>query len=88
MISCEEAVGRLWDYVEHTLEAEDRQQIDDHISVCRRCCGEADFAGELRGFLGTHAAGRLPDDARLRLETFLDELDPAGGAGAESGAAT
>ena len=86
MISCEEAVGRLWDYVERRLEPEDRQQIEDHISVCRRCCGEADFAGELRGFLDTHASARLPADARMRLETFLGELDPAGGTEAGSGA--
>lgn len=77
MITCAEAVARLWDYVERSLPARDERQIDDHIAVCRQCCGEADFAGHLRGFLGTHAGDGMPDDARVRLEGFLDELDTA-----------
>lgn len=75
MITCAEAVTRLWEYVERSLPVEEEQQIDEHIEVCRQCCGEADFAGHLRGFLGTHAEERLPPDARDRLEVFLTELD-------------
>ena len=78
MITCAEAVSRLWDYVERTMPADGRELIDQHLAVCRQCCGEADFAGELRGFLNTHAQARLPGDARDRLESFLEELDPAG----------
>lgn len=75
MISCAEAVTRLWDYVERSLPAEDEQRIDEHIAVCRQCCGEAEFAGQLRGFLNVHAEERIPPDARTRLEVFLGELD-------------
>ena len=83
MISCAEAVAQLWDYVEQSLPVQDQQKIDEHIAVCRQCCGEADFAGELRGFLGTHAVDDMPPDARGRLEVFLNKLD-AGGQGAAS----
>ena len=76
MITCAEAVTRLWDYVERQLPVEEEQQIDEHIAVCRQCCGEADFAGHLRGFLGTHTEERIPPDARDRLEVFLTKLDP------------
>ena len=75
MISCNEAVTQLWDYVERTLPAEDQAQIDEHIEACRQCCGEAEFAGQLRGFLGTHAEDRIPPAARNRLDGFLAELD-------------
>jgi anti-sigma factor (TIGR02949 family) len=81
VISCAEAVGRLWDYVEHALPVNDARQIDEHIAVCRQCCGEADFAGELRGFLGTHAQERIPPDARGRLQEFLTRLDGDVGGG-------
>lgn len=76
MISCAEAVARLWDYVEQSLPVQEQQQIDEHIAVCRQCCGEADFAGELRGFLETHAADGIPQDTRGRLHVFLNNLDP------------
>lgn len=75
MISCAEAVSRLWDYVERALPAEQEAQIDAHIDVCRQCCGEADFAGELRGFLTTHARDRIPPETHGRLEAFLTKLD-------------
>ena len=75
MITCAEAVTRLWDYVEKNLAAEDEAQIDDHVAVCRQCCGEAEFAGQLRGFLNTHAEERIPPDARQRLDLFLADLD-------------
>ena len=76
MISCAEAVTRLWDYVERQLPAQEEQQIDEHIAVCRQCCGEADFAVHLRAFMGKHAQERIPPDARDRLEVFLTKLDP------------
>jgi hypothetical protein len=75
VITCAEAVTRLWEYVERTLPADQELQVDDHIAVCRQCCGEAEFAGELRGFLGTHAQERIAPDARTRLEGFLQRLD-------------
>jgi predicted anti-sigma-YlaC factor YlaD len=75
VISCEEAVTRLWDYVERSLPTAEEVQIDEHIAVCRQCCGEADFAGELRGFLTVHAQDTIPPEARGRLETFLTKLD-------------
>ena len=77
MIICSEAVSRLWQYVERELPPEDAAHIDEHISVCRQCCGEAEFAGQLRGFLGDHASTALPDDARDRLESFLEVLEPS-----------
>lgn len=82
MISCAEAVSRLWEYVERELPVDEEQQIDQHIAVCRQCCGEADFAGELRGFLDAHAHDDMPPDARGRLETFLVTVDEQLGKGA------
>lgn len=75
MISCAEAVSRLWEYVEHALPPDQELQIDEHIEVCRQCCGEADFAGELRGFLTTHAREGIPVEAHGRLEAFLTKLE-------------
>lgn len=76
MITCSEAVRRLWEYVERELPADDQERIGEHIAVCRQCCGEAEFAVELRGFFGRHAGGPLPTDVRTRLETFLTDLEP------------
>lgn len=75
MISCQEAVARLWDYVEKDMAPQDVQRIEEHLDVCRRCCGEAEFAGELRSFMSTHVTAAMPPDVRGRLDGFLATLD-------------
>jgi len=75
MISCSEAIRQLWEYVDGTVSEEDRALIDEHLSRCRRCCGELEFAHELRGFLRTGARDALPDDVLRRLNETLERLE-------------
>jgi mycothiol system anti-sigma-R factor len=75
MITCAEAVKQLWEYLDGELPEESRAAVEEHLSFCRRCCGEAEFAAELRGFLAREAAEELPDDVRTRLLTTLDEVE-------------
>lgn len=74
MITCTDAVRQLWDYLEDSVGPSDRRKIEEHLDVCKRCCGEVEFADELRGFLEQHASDDLPPDARARLTAYLDEL--------------
>jgi mycothiol system anti-sigma-R factor len=78
MITCAEAVRQLWEYLDGALPDDDRQAIEEHLSFCRRCCGEVEFAEELRRFLAREAAEEVPDDVRARLLATLDELESAG----------
>ena len=77
MITCAEAVRQLWEYLDGELEAADRAAVEEHLSFCRRCCGEAEFAEELRAFLAQGAAEELPQDVRARLSATLDDLEEA-----------
>jgi mycothiol system anti-sigma-R factor len=75
MITCAEAVEQLWAYLDDALAADDRAALEEHLGFCRVCCGEVEFAQELRGFLARSASEELPDDVRARLIASLDELD-------------
>jgi mycothiol system anti-sigma-R factor len=77
MITCAEAVRQLWEYLDGTLPDGDRAAIEEHLNFCRRCCGEVEFAQELRTFLARDAAEELPDEVRARLLATLDELESA-----------
>lgn len=74
MIRCSDAVRQLWDYLDGAVTDSDRRAIEEHLDVCKRCCGEAEFADELRGFLEEHAKEDLPADTRARLTSYLDQL--------------
>ena len=77
MITCAEAVERLWSYLDGALTADDRAALEEHLGFCRICCGEVEFAKELRGFLARSAEEELPEDVRARLIATLDELGTA-----------
>ena len=78
MITCAEAVNQLWEYLDGALPGENRAAIEEHLGFCRRCCGEAEFAEELRGFLARGATEEIPDEVRTRLLATLDELEVPG----------
>jgi anti-sigma factor (TIGR02949 family) len=73
-MTCSEAVGQLWDYLDRAISAEDRDRVERHLSFCRSCCGELEFAKELRGFLASGGAQEIPPEVRERLERFVQEL--------------
>lgn len=74
MISCSQAARQLWDYIEGAVDGPQRRALEEHLSVCRRCCGEVEFAEELKDFLASHAELELPEDVQVRLTSLLDEL--------------
>lgn len=74
MISCDEAVRQLWEYLDGSVGQTDKEAIEEHLRVCKRCCGEAEFADELRRFMGSHAYEELPARARTRLTEYIDRL--------------
>jgi len=73
-ITCTEAVRQLWDYLDNAISAEDQERVEKHLSFCRTCCGELEFAKELRGFLASGEAQEIPPDVKARLERFVEEL--------------
>jgi anti-sigma factor (TIGR02949 family) len=75
MITCAEAVRQLWEYLDGVVEETDRQAIEEHLSFCRRCCGELDFAEELRRFLAQPDEQNMPADVKARLLATLTELE-------------
>jgi mycothiol system anti-sigma-R factor len=74
VITCAQAVRQLWDYLDGMVEESQRERIEEHLGFCRRCCGELEFAQELRSFLASHAEDDLPSDVHERLTAALDQL--------------
>ena len=75
MISCEEAVRRLWEHVELAPSPSEQALLDAHLALCRRCCGEAGFAEQLRAVLKRQPPEQAPDSVMSRLEALIHELE-------------
>lgn len=75
MITCHDAVSQLWEYLDHMVDEVDRARVEEHLSRCRRCCAEMEFAHELRRVLVGGASVEVPPDVLARLNRTLEELD-------------
>lgn len=75
-IECEEALARIYEYLDGELEPEVRERIHRHLEVCRRCYPRFDFE---RIFLDyVREKGLAADDVgrlRERVETLLEEVE-------------
>lgn len=75
MISCKDAIVRLWQYLDRNLERFDEDQVEEHLGVCRHCCGELEFAKQLRDLLRRPSPGaEVAPEVRSRLEAFVRGL--------------
>ena len=74
MITCAQAVRQLWEYLDGVAGQAQSAAIQEHLSLCRRCCGEAEFAAELRGFLAAHADHDIPAQVHARLLAALRQV--------------
>lgn len=74
LIPCSDAVRQLWDYLDNTISPEEHEAVEKHLSFCRKCCGELEFAEELREFLASRDAEEIPPEVKARLERFVEEI--------------
>lgn len=74
MIPCSQAVQQLWDYLDQALSPAEHERLESHLSFCRRCCGELEFAKELRELLASQGSGEIPPEVRQRMESFVDKF--------------
>ena len=73
-VPCSDAARQLWDYLDQAISPEDQERVEEHLAFCRKCCGELEFAKELRAFLVSSASEEVPPDVKARLERFVEEL--------------
>jgi mycothiol system anti-sigma-R factor len=79
MIDCREAVARMWTYLSRDLEAHDTMELEQHLRICQRCCGELEFSRELRKTLADAGEQPMPPQTRARVDELLRETETRGG---------
>ncbi len=76
MIDCKAAVQRLWGYLDRNLEQAGEEELEQHLGLCRHCCGELEFAKQIRDRLAAGvAADKVEPPVRERLEEFIRGLE-------------
>jgi anti-sigma factor (TIGR02949 family) len=75
VIPCKDAVSRLWEYLDRNIARVRETELEEHLGVCRHCCGELEFARQLRGLLKrSNDACEATPEVRARLDGFVKDL--------------
>lgn len=67
-IDCEHALRRLFDFLDHEIDAAERDAIERHLSTCRSCYSRASFERRLKDKLRElrHDEPDLEAEQRIR----------------------
>jgi hypothetical protein len=78
LIDCREAVARMWAYLSEGLDRAGVDELESHLGVCERCCGELEFSRQLRQRVADAEVDQMPAPLRERITELL-ERDAANG---------
>jgi Putative zinc-finger len=72
LIDCREAVARMWAYLSEGLEEADVVELETHLGVCQRCCGELEFSRQLRKRVAEADVEQMPRPVRERIVELIE----------------
>ncbi|HEY5636363.1 MAG TPA: zf-HC2 domain-containing protein [Burkholderiales bacterium] len=72
-IDCEQALARIFEYIDHELHAHERAAMQAHLHTCKSCFSRAEFERRLKQKVATLRAGAMPE-AQARLEKLIKSL--------------
>lgn len=79
MIRCEEAMARLWEFLDGELEDVEEEAVRKHLEVCNRCYPKYDFQRAYVEYMQrTSRRGEESTDVRHELFQKLLEQEAGG----------
>ena len=70
-ISCEEALKRVFEYLDHALAEAEHCEIEDHLSVCRGCYSRVEFERRLKDHLRGVGEEKAPPALQQRIRGIV-----------------
>lgn len=72
-IDCEQALAQVFEFIDHELDAREREAMQAHLHACKSCFSRAEFERRLKERL-TGLRERATRDAQARLEKLIKAL--------------
>jgi len=73
-IDCEEALKRLFDYIDNELHAHRHSEMEDHLSKCRSCYSRLEFEKKLHTHLKNAAQTKAPKELQSKISDLIRKL--------------
>ena len=72
VIDCEEALRRLFEYIDAELHDERHREMEQHLERCRSCFSRVEFEKRLKAYTAELGREPLPPELGLRIRKVLD----------------
>lgn len=73
-IDCEEALKRLFDYIDRELHGHRHDEMEEHLSKCRSCYSRLEFEKRLQLHLRNATAAKAPDELQRKVKDLIRKL--------------
>jgi anti-sigma factor (TIGR02949 family) len=73
-INCEEALRLLAEFLDHELQADERQGVERHLEACRSCFSRAEFERRLKGEIRRLDREEISPAFEERVRRLLDSF--------------
>lgn len=70
-IGCEEALRRLFEYLDRELDGTRQAEMERHLHTCRACYSRAEFEKHLKGRLSALGEEPAPPEFTNRIKNLL-----------------
>ena len=70
-ISCEQAIRKLLEYLDHECDRHTEEEIDKHLSVCQACHSRMEFEQRLRAQLKKGGDRKAPESLKGRIDALF-----------------
>ncbi len=70
-ISCEEALKRVFEYLDHALAEAEHCEIEHHLSLCRSCYSRVEFERRLKQHLQDVGKEKAPPALQARVRGIV-----------------
>jgi mycothiol system anti-sigma-R factor len=74
-IDCEEALRRLFDYLDAELHGEPEREMQQHLERCRTCFSRLEFEKRLKAHVGELCSESVPKELQERIRNVLDRFN-------------
>jgi len=75
-MTCEEAVRKLYDYIDLELDQSIIQQIDKHLEICRMCCDHFEFEKRMKSLVHESCfQNKAPNFLKSKIVDDLNSLE-------------
>ena len=75
VIDCEEALRRLFEYLDAELHGDEQREMQQHLERCRSCFSRLEFEKRLKGRTAQLGREPLSRDLEQRIHRLLDTFE-------------